>query len=170
MMRYEFRVIEQEQAEDIAYNWHYDGEYSFYDMEADEEDLNEFINLKARGNTTFAAMKENELVGFLIVDQVDDVTFEIGLGMKPILTGKGMGYEFLMALMDFVKSKFTPEKIILSVATFNQRAIKVYKRAGFKEVDTYMQDTNGSTYEFLRMEYKSKMSSLHNFILQRRCH
>lgn len=152
--------LQQEQAEDIAFNSHYEGDYSFYDMEADEEDLNEFINPKARGNTTFAAMKENELVVFLIVDQLDNATFEIGLGMKPILTGKGMGYDFLMAILDFVKSKFTPEKIILSVATFNQRAIKVYKKAGFKEINTFMQDTNGSTYEFLRMEYKCKISLL----------
>lgn len=31
-MAYKFSVLTQEQAEDIAFNWHYDGEYSFYDM------------------------------------------------------------------------------------------------------------------------------------------
>ena len=34
----------QEQAEEIAFNWHYDAEYSFYDMEADKEDLVEFLD------------------------------------------------------------------------------------------------------------------------------
>jgi [ribosomal protein S18]-alanine N-acetyltransferase len=43
-MTYELHVMTQEQAEEIAFNWHYDGEYSFYDMEADQEDLEEFLN------------------------------------------------------------------------------------------------------------------------------
>lgn len=34
----------QTQAEDIASNWHYNDEYSFYDMDADEEDLVEFLD------------------------------------------------------------------------------------------------------------------------------
>ncbi len=31
-MVYEFSVITQEQAENIAFNWHYNGEYSFYNI------------------------------------------------------------------------------------------------------------------------------------------
>jgi len=29
------------------------------------------------------------------------------------------------------------------VATFNQRAIKLYRKVGFKDAETIMQDTNG---------------------------
>ena len=42
-MGYMFTVMSQAEAEEIAYNWHYEGEYSFYDIEADEEDLAEFL-------------------------------------------------------------------------------------------------------------------------------
>ncbi len=35
-MHDKFTSMTQEQAEQIAYNWHYDGEYSFYDMDADK--------------------------------------------------------------------------------------------------------------------------------------
>lgn len=52
-----------------------------------------------------------------------------------------------MQVLIFVQSRFTPDKITLSVATFNQRAIKVYRKVGFKDIDTFMQDTIGSTYE-----------------------
>lgn len=55
-MSYCFRPITQEQAEDIAYNWHYEGDYSFYDMEADQEDLQAFLNPYTRGNI-FAVLK-----------------------------------------------------------------------------------------------------------------
>lgn len=64
---------------------------------------------------------------------------------------------FLKAGIDFAELIYKPQKITLSVATFNQRAIKVYRRIGFEEVDTYMQDTNGDSFEFLKMVYQCKI-------------
>jgi [ribosomal protein S18]-alanine N-acetyltransferase len=150
---YRFEKMTQQQAEEIAYNWHYDGEYSFYDMEADKEDLAEFLNPELRGDSVFTVNKCEEIVGYFSVNQTTAATCDIGLGMRPDLTGSCMGLDFLKAGMDFVKSRFKPEIITLSVAMFNQRAIKVYRKMGFKELDTFMQDTNGDTYEFIRMEY-----------------
>jgi [ribosomal protein S18]-alanine N-acetyltransferase len=153
-MTYQFEVMTQEQAEDISYNWHYEGEYSFYDMEADEEDLQEFVDPKLRGDSKFAVMNNSDLIGFFSVTKVANLIYDIGLGMRPDLTNKGKGLEFISAGLDFIKKKYNPSKITLSVATFNQRAIKVYRRLGFKDVHTFMQDTNGSTFEFLKMEYE----------------
>ncbi|MGD6777028.1 GNAT family N-acetyltransferase [Sutcliffiella horikoshii] len=153
-MKYKFEIMTQEQAEEIAHNWHYDGDYAYYDMEADEEDLAEILDRKARGNSMFAVMIEDELNGFFSVSQAAANVNYIGLGMRPDLTGNGRGTEFLQAGMDFVQSRFKVDKITLSVATFNQRAIKVYRKVGFKDRGTFMQDTNGSTYEFIRTVYE----------------
>lgn len=43
-MHYSFVPMNKEYAQEIAYNWKYDKSYSFYDMTADEEDLEEFID------------------------------------------------------------------------------------------------------------------------------
>lgn len=153
-MTFKFEIMTQEQAEEIAHNWHYDGVYSFYDIEADEEDLAEFLDPKVRGDSMFVVSKNDEFIGFFSFNKVAANTYDIGLGMRPDLTGKGKGREFLIAGIDFVKSRFKPDKITLSVATFNQRAIKIYRKIGFKNIDTFMQDTNGSTYEFLKMAYE----------------
>ena len=152
-MTYQFRIMTQEQAEIIAFNWHYDGEYSFYDMEADKEDLEEFLNRDTRGDSMYAVINDNELIGFLNINKVADRIIDIGLGMSPDLTGRGRGLDFLNAGLEFIQSEYEPGKITLSVANFNQRAIKVYQKIRFKNIDTYMQDTNGSTFEYLRMEY-----------------
>jgi [ribosomal protein S18]-alanine N-acetyltransferase len=151
---YRFEKMTQQEAEEIAYNWHYDGEYSFYDMEADREDLAEFLNPELRGDSVFTVYLGEEIGGYYSVNQTAAATYDIGLGMRPELTGSGMGLAFMKAGMDFVKSRFKPEIITLSVAMFNQRAIKVYRRMGFIDLDTFMQNTNGGSYEFLRMEYK----------------
>lgn len=152
-MAFKFTIMTQEQAETIAFTWHYDSEYSFYDLEADKDDLEEFLDADKRGNSMFAVSKDEELIAFLSIHRIDDNTVDIGLGMRPDLTGKGMGLEFLKEGMEFIKFEANPQKITLSVATFNQRAINVYRKVGFKDVEIFMQDTNCSTFEFLKMEY-----------------
>jgi|SRR5699024_1042388 len=152
-MDYIFGQMSQEQAENIASSWHYEEKYSFYDMDADEEDLIEFLGPKKRKDSHFIVKQNGEEIGFFCFTDKDGV-IDIGLGMRPDLTGQGFGSEFLKAGIRFAISKFNPEEITLSVATFNERAIKVYKKIGFESVETFMQDTNGSRFEFLKMKYE----------------
>ena len=58
---------------------------------------------------------------------------DIGLGMKPALTGKGIGKEFFQAGIAFARKEFNAKMFRLSVATFNTRAITLYKNIGFKQ-------------------------------------
>ncbi|MDA1665449.1 GNAT family protein [Bacillus cereus] len=155
-MGYTYTVMKQEEAEEIAYNWHYEGKYSFYDIEADEEDLAEFLHGESRGNHTFSVKQNGILIGFFTVCKMNDGTVDIGLGMRPDITGNGFGLQFVNAGLAFSKEKYGCNYITLSVATFNERAIKVYKRAGFEAVGTFIQKTNGSCFEFLKMNYICK--------------
>lgn len=41
--------------------------------------------------------------------------------------------------------------LMLAVAKFNQRAVKVYQKLGFKILEEYLQKTNGGEYEFYKM-------------------
>jgi ribosomal-protein-alanine N-acetyltransferase len=40
---------------------------------------------------------------------------------------------------------------MLSVATFNQRAINVYRKAGFEDAEVFLHETNSGQHDFLRM-------------------
>lgn len=151
MMNSTFQTMTQKQAEEIATNWHYNGKYSFYDMDADQEDLEEFLDAEKRNESYFIVIKDKEVIGFYSFNQITEDTIDIGLGMKPDLTGNGYGLDFLKEGLEFAKSKYNPKEITLSVATFNQRAIRVYKKVGFKEAGTFVQVTNGSSFEFLKM-------------------
>lgn len=151
-MTHQFAVLTQPQAETIAYTWHYEGEYAFYNMEADKDDLAEFLDAKQRGQSVFAITSDGELIGFVSVEQLDAETVDIGLGMKPGLTGNGSGRAFVTSILEFIDTKFGPDRITLSVTTFNERAIRVYEACGFRQVTSFQQETNGSTFDFIKLE------------------
>lgn len=143
---------------EIADQWKYPGEYAFYDMTADEEDYKEFTDENLRNeNDHFAVWQGDELVGFFCVIP-EDADLEIGLGLRPDLCGKGAGRFFLEAILGFVEANYTYQNCVLSVAAFNQRAIKVYQRCGFTVCSTEIRRTNGGEYVFIVMKKKREKS------------
>ena len=132
--------------------WRYPGDYSFYDADADADDLAELLNPAEWGHRYFAADEEprHELAGFVVVKLSGKVA-EIGLGLRPALTGLGLGGPFIGGCLRFAAVTLGAQSFTLAVAVFNQRAITVYERAGFREVERYEHFTNGGLHAFIRM-------------------
>lgn len=131
--------------------WHYDGAYAFYDADQDPEDLADLLNPASWVDGYVAAHDSaGGLVGFFSFNREGNVV-TVGLGLRPDLTGKGLGRDFLEAGLEFARQRYHSETFRLFVATFNQRAIRLYERAGFKPVRTSLNTTNGGEHEFLEM-------------------
>ena len=77
----------------------------------------------------------------------------LGVGLKPSLCGQGLGRTLMEIVKQQCEKKYPGKKIVLEVRSFNERAIKCYRRAGFSVVDTYSKDTTLGYGEFLRMEF-----------------
>jgi ribosomal-protein-alanine N-acetyltransferase len=145
--RFAIRPMTERDARAIA-EWRYPGEYAFYDADADPRDLAELLDATRWGREYFAADGEDgALAGFWVV-KPRGAFKEIGLGLRPDLTGRGLGSAFLDAGLAFV----APGPYALHVVAFNARAIKVYERAGFVAVERYEHFTNGALHPFIRME------------------
>ena len=138
--------IEQASPESLAETarWRYEPPYDFYDG-GSEPVLNPERHFNAYDET-------GELVGFYYFDHRAEL-LEYGLGLRPDLTGKRLGLEFFRAGLEFGRERFRPERIVLAVAAFNERAIKVYERAGFVATGRHMRSFERfGDVEFIDME------------------
>ncbi len=146
-MQVAFRQMTRSDAAEIA-AWRYAAPYDFYDADADAGDL--AMLLQAGPGYFTALSNDGECVGFIQVTMGAD-TADVGLGLRPDLTGRGFGVGFLNAVLAFVGDTFHPARFSLAVAEFNERAIRVYRRVGFVETERFIQQTNGGQWPFVRM-------------------
>ncbi len=148
---YLLRQMDDADARGIS-GWRYEPPYDFYDATADPADLAELLDPERRENAYFSVLDDaSRLVGFFQFEKTDG-TIDVGLGLRPDLTGKGLGAGFVLSGLAFARERFSPGRFTLSVATFNDRAITVYERAGFRRGEVFVHETNGGEHEFLRME------------------
>jgi [ribosomal protein S18]-alanine N-acetyltransferase len=124
--------------------WRYEPPYDFYDGE-DEPVQNPERFFVVRDDA-------GDLVGFYYFDEQEDAV-EIGLGLRPDLTGRGLGLQFFRDGVAFARRTFRQERVVLNVAAFNERAIKVYERAGFHETRRHVRRfERWGEVEFVEME------------------
>jgi ribosomal-protein-alanine N-acetyltransferase len=128
---FSFRELTRADAEEIA-AWRYEPPYSVYDG-GDPQRLLEF--------TYFAAIdEEGELVGFCCFGEDARVSgleeepgvLDIGAGLRPDLTGIGLGGPFLREACRLGADLYSPFRFRLAVAAFNRRAQMVASALGFE--------------------------------------
>ena len=130
-------------AKQIA-NWKYETPYDLYNLDNTKETVFEMLN-----NSYFVVIFQNELVGFYCCGMSAQVPIgheyqayeenmiDLGLGMKPSWTGKGNGKRFIATILDDIQRKQGSVPIRLTVANFNERAIRLYENAGFVKKDHF---------------------------------
>jgi len=72
---------------------------------------------------------------------------DIGLGVRPDLTGGGKGSEFVSAVVDFARNRYTPSALRVTIAAFNHRAERVWQSAGFRFAERFARDIDGHPFQ-----------------------
>ena len=143
--------ITDEQAAAIA-EWRYEVPYEWYDTSADPRRVELFANPARRTHLRAVVDDGGELVGFFnFVPDGHEV--RLGLGMHPDLTGRGLAQPFIESGLAYARREWQPRTFRLFVAAWNERAIRLYERLGFREVarETRRFELVGE-HEFVRME------------------
>lgn len=141
---YSFRPITAPDAEEIS-RWRYPEPYSTYD--GDPASVPGLLN--PRYNYHAVIGPGGDLVGYFCfgadatvpagrrLGLYEEDALDVGLGMRPDLTGRGLGPDFVRAGLRFARRAFSPPAFRLTVAAFNRRAIKVYEAAGFERARSF---------------------------------
>jgi RimJ/RimL family protein N-acetyltransferase len=158
-MQFDFRAVTPADVEAIV-AWRYPAPYEFYDWQAEDDpaDL-----LDPRAGCVVAVDERGVVAGFACFGAggqtpggreaglYDEPLLDVGLGLRPDLTGRGLGLGFVDAVLDLGRERFGPIGFRLSVAVFNERAIRVYERAGFVGGETFSSPAGGIATAFLLM-------------------
>ena len=142
-------------ANEVA-TWHYDPPYDFYDLASDPGDAAEMRDsAHAEHYRAVLADGDERLDAFWYFDWHANVV-EVGIGLRPDLTSRGRGASFLRVQLGYATDRWAPASFRLFVAAWNERAIRLYERLGFRAVSREKRRFElVGEHEFLRMERKA---------------
>ena len=125
MSLYAISHLSPEHARQIT-TWRYDPPYDLYDLSLVH--LSDLLTPAYRYHQVLD--QEKVLIGFCCYgedaqvpggtyDQGQPTIFDIGVGLRPDLTGKKLGKGFVAAVLAYAKKTYYPEIFRVTVATFN---------------------------------------------------
>jgi [ribosomal protein S18]-alanine N-acetyltransferase len=138
-------------AEEIT-TWRYPPPYDSYDMTGAYP-----ADLVDPDSGYYALLDDDKLAGFRSfgVDgqvpdwQYDDSALDTGGGLKPELTGRGLGRSAITTGLEFGRQRFGPAAFRMTIASFNVRARTVVESLAFDSIGRFDASTNGRSYDVL---------------------
>ena len=132
--------------------WRYPAPYDCYDMTGADPG---FLTRTESG--FWALVRAGELIGYRSFGadgqvpggSYDTSALDTGGSLRPELTGRGLGREAIAAGLEFGRRQFAPPAFRVTVASFNQRALRVVRSLGFADTGSFSAATDGSSFEIL---------------------
>ena len=124
----------------IALSWRYEPPFDFYNHDTAQLDnliRNSFLNPAYH---YFSVLNEKDsLVAFRCFGEDARVpggnytanALDMGGGLRPDLTGHGLGPQIMRMAMDFAKVEFSPRAFRATIAEFNLRAQRACEKVGY---------------------------------------
>jgi ribosomal-protein-alanine N-acetyltransferase len=138
-------------AEDIA-TWRYQPPYDVYDMAGAAPD-----DLLDPALGFHAVLAGERLIGFRSFGpdgrvpgwDYDDSALDTGGGLRPSLTGQGLGRAAIAAGLAYGRDRYAPAAFRVTVASFNARARRTVESLGFEVVGSFAARRDGRPFDVL---------------------
>jgi [ribosomal protein S18]-alanine N-acetyltransferase len=132
--------------------WRYAPPYDCYDMTGADPAF-----LISPDSGFFALTGESGLIGFRSFGadgqvpggRYDDSALDTGGGLRPDLTGQGIGREAIRTGLDYGQQHLAPRAFRVTIATFNIRAQRVVAALGFRNIGSFRASSDGRPYDIL---------------------
>lgn len=146
--------------------WQYAGDYAMYAM-TEENEAEQLSFFSDPANGYFAIVDENDLLlGFCNFGADAQVpggdysadAIDVGMGMRPDLTGQGQGVAYARAVFDFAQKQYPGRALRATIAAFNERAQKVCRKHRFVVVDRFERTSDKRPFVMLQREEREEYS------------
>ena len=144
----------------VILTWCYDKPYDFYNLDPAEipKSVQEFLDPH---NAYYTITNDrSDLVAYCCFGPDARVSrgdysvlaLDVGLGMRPDLTRRGLGLRVVNAVLNFAHSTFAPTLFRVTVAEFNKQALRICEKAGFQPVHTFQRNLDGKDFVVLTLK------------------
>jgi len=123
--------------------WRYDAPYEDYSI---DQPVDEAVEYFLRPSTNcHAILRNGELAGFCTFGEDARVPggdysapgLDIGMAIEPELTGRGLGAGFVEAVIRYACDAFDADRLRVTIAEPNRRAVRVWRGLGFTESERF---------------------------------
>lgn len=138
-----FSPVDERSAREFL-EWKYESPYEIYNYSPEnfERDLTYHID---PSNNLYNMARDGELIGYCSYGRdarvpggdYSEEALDIGMMIKPELTGQGQGSHYANAVIQNGLAKYNPRKLRVTILDTNQRAIKVWKKNGFHRTQAF---------------------------------
>jgi ADP-ribose pyrophosphatase YjhB (NUDIX family)/RimJ/RimL family protein N-acetyltransferase len=140
-----------------ALSWRYEAPYAVYNTTPEAVEAAVQGMLDPENGYTSLRDDDGELVAFCCFGPDAQVpggdygapALDIGLGVRPDLTGRGLGSQFAEAVLEYAEFRDPRGSFRVTIAEFNTRAQRVWHRAGFRPAEAFARTGDGMPFLIL---------------------
>jgi len=158
-MSFSFVPMDEPSAREVV-AWSYSAPYDVYNLGSGDVEAAVRVLIDPQYSYYAITSQDGDLVAFCCLGVDARVpggdyaapALDIGLGVRPDLTGQGRGITFVNAVLEFAHSKFGSSAFRVTIAGFNVRAQRVWQKAGFCLAQRFERRPDGAPFLVLVRE------------------
>jgi [ribosomal protein S18]-alanine N-acetyltransferase len=148
-----YRPADEESAREFL-EWRYKPPYDIYNCPPDQMEASIQYNVDPRNNVYAMFAQDEGLIGYCSYGRDAQVpggdyreeALDIGLMIKPEMTGQGLGTVFAREVIQNGISRYDPGTMRVTIAAFNRRAIRTWEKNGFQQTQTFKRSRDGMEF------------------------
>ncbi|MBI9050666.1 MAG: GNAT family N-acetyltransferase [Anaerolineaceae bacterium] len=156
-MKHHFSAMDEAGARDIV-QWRYQAPYQMYNMQ-DSSSVKEVVEYLIDPKNQIYRIDNDQQAMLAFCSFGNDAqvgggdyaeeALDVGLGMRPSLTGQGLGPELIAEVLSYAAAHFEFTKFRATIAAFNQRAQKAWLKNGFEYQQEFIRSFDGFPFVIL---------------------